>query len=129
MEILCEFISRLFSNQMDLVHKYKPHTHFISSVCVTADNKYVVSGSLDKTVRITRLDTGKLVHVIKGNTNWVSSVCVTSDNKYVVSFSSDKTVGITCLDTGELVREIKVFNSTTISNNYSFMPKFISIFE
>ena len=41
---------------MDLVHKYKPHTDW---VCVTSDNKYVVSGSDDKTIRITRLETKK----------------------------------------------------------------------
>ena len=79
----------------------------VNCVCVTSDNKYVVSGSDDRTVQITRLDTGKLVRVIKGHTSYVTSVCVTSDNKYVVSGSVDGTVRVTRLDTGELVRVIK----------------------
>ena len=77
---------------MDLVYTYQEHTPKVCSVCVTSNNKYTVSGSWDKTVKITRLDTGKLVHVIKGHTDWVESVCVTSDNKYVVSGSNDETV-------------------------------------
>ena len=92
---------------MALVEKYKPHTDCVYSVCVTSDNKYVVSASDDRTVQITRLDTGKLVRVIEVHMDIITSVCVTSDNKYVVSGSWDTTIRITRLDTGELVRVIK----------------------
>ena len=61
MEILCKFYQSIISHQMALVHKYKPHTDWVRSVCVTSDNKYVVSGSSDNTVRITCLDNGQLV--------------------------------------------------------------------
>ena len=57
---------------MALVHQYKPHTGWVSSVCVTSDNKYVVSASDDGTGQITLLDTGELVHVIKVHTYWVT---------------------------------------------------------
>ena len=100
---------------MDLVHKYKPHK--VRSVCVTSDNKYVVSGSHDNTVRITQLKTGKLVCVIKGHTSWVTSVCVTSDNKYVVSGSSDETIRITRLDTWESVSVINTGPVRSVLSN------------
>ena len=110
---------------MALVHKYKPHTDWVMSVCVTSDNKYVVSGSLDKTVQITRLDTGEYVHVIKGHTNRVRSVCVTSDNKYVVSGSDDRTVRITLLDNGQLLKKIQL-NSEVFSIQVSANQQFIA---
>ena len=105
---------------MALVHKYKPHTDWVRSVCVTSDNKYVVSGSNDNTVRITRLDTGELVRVIRGHTDWVRSVCVTLDNKFVVSGSYDGTVQITRLDNGQLLNKYQLDTailSTYVSSN------------
>ena len=105
---------------MDLVHKYKPHTDWVRSVCVTSDNKYVVSGSGDNTVRISLFGTGELVRVIKGHTKYVTSVCVTPDNKYVVSGSDDNAVRITRLDNGQLVKKFQLHRgvlSTYISPN------------
>ena len=79
----------------ELVRVIKGHTDWVECVCVTSDNKYVVSGSNDSTIRITRLDNGVLVRGIKGYADFVASVCVTSDNKYLVSGSNDKTIRIT----------------------------------
>ena len=97
---------------MSLVKTYKNvHTHHTRCVCVTRDNKYVVSGSWDKTVRITCLDTGELVRVIDGHHGDIYYVYVTSDNKYVVSASyNDLTLQfqINYLDNGELLRVISI---------------------
>ena len=46
----------------ELVREIKGHTRSVSSVCVTPDGEHVVSGSDDKTVRITRAPVGKHVH-------------------------------------------------------------------
>merc|ERR1719174_1948846 len=82
-------------------------TSAVSSVCVTPDGQHVVSGSGDKTIRITCVDDGKLVREIKGHSDKVRTVCVTPDGKHIVSGSWDKTVRITRVDNGKLVREIK----------------------
>lgn len=68
----------------------------------------MVYGSLDRNIRVERLDSGELVCVIKGHT-WkgVACLCVTSDSKYVVSGSEDKTIRITRIDTGKCVRVIQ----------------------
>ena len=70
----------------------KGNTNVVRSVCVTPDNKYVVSGSEDRTVRITNIQAGELFHVIKGHTDWVNRVCATDE--YVVSGSRDRTVSV-----------------------------------
>ena len=97
---------------MSLVKYYKTvHPHNTRCVCVTRDNKYVVSGANDKTVRITRLDNGELVRVIGGHKGCVYYVYVTSDNKYVVSASYNDIIlnfQINYLDNGELLRVISI---------------------
>jgi WD40 repeat protein len=68
--------------------------HWVRSVAVTPDGKYVVSGSGDKTVRLWELATGQEVRRFTGHEMGVMSVAVTPDGKYVVSGSGDKTVRV-----------------------------------
>ena len=90
-----------------LVRVIERHTDLVSSVCVTSDNKYVISASFDNTVKIMHLDTGELIHVFRGHTGSVTSIAITSNNKYLVSGSTDNTICIMCLNSGKLVRVIK----------------------
>jgi WD40 repeat protein len=76
----------------------------VRSVAVTPDGKYVVSGSLDNTVRLWELATGKEVRRFAGHKDTVLSVAVTPDGKYVLSASADKTVRLWELATGKEVR-------------------------
>ena len=80
------------------------HTGDVTSVCVTADGKRVVSGSVDKTVRVWSLESGEQVRQLSGHTGTVRSVCVTADGKYVVSGSADNTVRVWSLESGEFIR-------------------------
>ena len=62
------------------------------TVRVTSDNKYIVSGSADKTVRVWNFMKKTQETVFKGHSSTVTSVVATSDNKYIISGSSDKTI-------------------------------------
>ena len=79
----------------------------LTSVCVTVDGKYVVTGSGDKTARVWRLDNGAHVRTLEGHLDWVSSVCATVDGKYVVTGSGDKTARVWRLDDGAHVRTLE----------------------
>ena len=68
----------------------KGHTAVVTSVVVTKDNKYVISGSWDNTIRIWNFRKYTR-NVLQGNTS-VFSLAVTSDNKYIISGSYDKTI-------------------------------------
>ena len=79
------------------------HTDSVQSVAVSRDNKYVVSGSKDNTIRIWNLLQKTQETVLKGHSSIVLSVTVTSDNKYIISssgninysrYNSDNTVRI-----------------------------------
>ena len=70
------------------------HTDPVTCVAITSDDKYIVSGSWDNTVRIWNLQSKTQKSVLQGHTKWVTSVSITSDNKYIVSASNDDTVRI-----------------------------------
>ena len=74
--------------------KLKGHTSSIVTLAVTRDNKYIISGSWDKTIRVWNLLQKTQETVLNGHTDAVNSVLVTSNNKFVISGSSDKTIRV-----------------------------------
>ena len=61
------------------------HTENVASLALTSDDKYIISGSEDKTVRIWNRSEKRQEAVLKGHTDYVLTVAVTSDNKYIIS--------------------------------------------
>ena len=61
------------------------HTETLTSLALTSDDKYIISGSEDKTVRIWNRSEKRQEAVLKWHTDYVLTVAVTSDNKYIVS--------------------------------------------
>jgi WD40 repeat protein len=76
------------------VRRFAEHTDSVWSVAVTANGKYVISGSGDKTVRVWELATGKEVRSFTGHEASVWSVAVTANGKYVISGGEDNTVRV-----------------------------------
>ena len=70
------------------------HNKKVSSVAITSDNKYIVSGGEDNTVRIWNLKDRTQEAVLEGHSDSVISLAITSDSKYIVSCGNDKTVRI-----------------------------------
>ena len=71
------------------------HRDSVETVAFSPDGKQVVSGSLDKTVRIWDAETGQTITgPFEGHTDGVMSVAFSPDGKQVVSGSKDKTVKI-----------------------------------
>ena len=62
----------------------------VYSVAITCDNKFIVSGSLDSTIRVWNLQERCQEAVLEGHTNSVNSVAITNDTKFIVSGSRDK---------------------------------------
>ena len=70
------------------------HKSNIRALAITSDNKYIVSGSADMTIRIWNLLENRQEGILAEHTSWVTSIAITSDNKYAISSSYDSTVRI-----------------------------------
>jgi WD40 repeat protein len=73
---------------------------WVRSVAFSPDGKYIVSGSMDRTVRVWESATGKEITQMKHD-DWVESVAFSPDGKYVVSGSIDKTARVWDAITGQ----------------------------
>ncbi|KIO03231.1 hypothetical protein M404DRAFT_87139, partial [Pisolithus tinctorius Marx 270] len=71
------------------------HRSAVSSVAISPDGKRIVSGSLDKTVRVWDVERGvQIGSTLEGHTNAVNSVTFSPDGKMIVSGSWDSTVRV-----------------------------------
>jgi WD40 repeat protein len=68
------------------------HTGLVSSVSLSPDDRFIVSGSWDMTVCVWEVATGQRVRVLEGHTDVVRSVACSRDGKCIVSGSDDFTV-------------------------------------
>ena len=68
------------------------HTYVVERVAVTNDDKYVVSGFWDKTIRIWNLLEKRLEAVLQRHWGWVITLAFISNNKYIVSASYNKNI-------------------------------------
>ena len=62
---------------------------------MTGDDKYIISGSADKTIAVWDIANKTLLHRFQeAHSGWISSVVVTGDDKYIISGSYDKTIAV-----------------------------------
>ncbi|MEP7126868.1 MAG: NB-ARC domain-containing protein, partial [Byssovorax sp.] len=90
-----------------LVRTLEGHTHTVSGVAVTVDDRSAVSASLDNTLKIWDLRTGQLIRTLEGHTSGVSGVAVTADGDWAVSASYDETLKVWDLSSGQLLRTLE----------------------
>lgn len=90
----------LLASQMTA--KLEGHAAAVTAVTVTPDGAWVVSGSVDRTVKVWELATGRVLATLEGHTGRVTAVAVTPDGTRVVSGSEDSTVKVWTLETGQL---------------------------
>jgi len=70
------------------------HNHFVSSLAISKDSNFLVSGSWDKTVRLWDLNTFKTKKILKGHTKDVLTVSFSPDSRLIYTGSMDNTVRV-----------------------------------
>src|SRR5207248_8399401 len=69
------------------------HTNTIRSVAFSRDGKKALTGSMDKTMRLWDVETGKQLKKFEGHGSWVWTVAFHPDGKHALSAGSlDKTL-------------------------------------
>jgi len=72
---------------------------------VTPNNKYIVTGSSDKTVKIFDFQTKQLVHHYKTeHTGPVCAIVLTADSRYFITGCDDWSVRVFDIETRQLVQ-------------------------
>ncbi|OMJ68058.1 hypothetical protein SteCoe_34602 [Stentor coeruleus] len=85
-------------NESLLSSKYnlyiQSHTDTISSLAISNNNQFLVSGSSDKTVRLWNILEKKQIFIYKGHTGIVTSVAISNNNEFIISGSIDTTLRV-----------------------------------
>jgi len=77
--------------------------HSDGVVCLHFDSTLLVTGSIDKTIKVWNF-ADKSCFALKGHADWVNSVRIDSDSRTIFSASDDQTVKMWDLDTRTCVR-------------------------
>src|SRR6266567_3918345 len=80
---------------------YHGHSDRATAVAWSPDGKYVVSGSLDKTVQVWSVSTGKTRLIYRGHTDGILAVAWSPGSRSIVSGSLDHTVQVWQATTGK----------------------------
>jgi WD40 repeat protein len=94
-------LSPLSAQQPKLRHTLKGHTDWVFSVAYSPDGKTLASGSIDKTITLWDVTTGKERATLKGHTVGVLSVAYSPDGKTLASGSRDLTIKLWDMATGK----------------------------
>ena len=86
------------------VHTLHGHIDNVTSVAYPPNGTHIVSGFLDKTIRVWNATTGQCVaSPFQGHTSRVTSVAYSPDGTHIVSGSWDKTIRVWNATTGQSV--------------------------
>ncbi len=98
-----------FTRPIKLPHVLKGHTDEVICIAFNRDSTTLASGSLDKTIRLWDVKTGKQTLVIHNvHPSWNGSVAFSPDGKTLVLRGSDnKTIVLRSLKTGKTTLTLK----------------------
>jgi len=70
------------------------HTDLVTACAVTPDGRHVVSASVDRTLKVWELGSGRAVATLAGHTAVATACAMTPDGRHVVSASYDQTLKV-----------------------------------
>jgi WD40 repeat protein len=88
------------------IRTFSGHSASVSSVAISPDGRYALSGSEDHTLKLWDLATGHEVRTFSGHSESVSSVAISPDGRYALSGSEDRTLKLWDLASGSLLRTL-----------------------
>jgi WD40 repeat protein/serine/threonine protein kinase len=92
------------SNRFRLLQTFEGHTDGVTSVALSSDKRFALSGSIDSTLRLWDITNGVCLRTFEGHTGPVSSVDLSNDGRFALSGSRDKTLKIWDIASGRCLR-------------------------
>ncbi len=117
---LCPVGASLTRPDGRLLRSLNGHTDSVNAIAITPDDKQVISGSSDKTLKVWNLKTGEIERSLAGHFDSVNAIAITPDSKWVISGSSDKTLIVWNQETGR--KERTLIGHTDSVNTIAITP-------
>jgi WD40 repeat protein len=80
------------------------HTDAVTSVCLSTDGRFALSGSRDGTLKLWEVATGQCLRTFTGHTHFVNSVCLSANGQLALSGGNDYTLKLWEVATGQCLR-------------------------
>jgi len=80
------------------LRNFTGHLGAVTSVCLSSDGRYALSGSTDATVKLWDVVGGQCLRTFAGHADAVTSVTFSADGRYALSGSADRTLKLWVLD-------------------------------
>lgn len=84
-----EEVKKIFGKETFLI---EAHNRSVSSIAITSDNQYIISGSHDSKVKKWNLERKEQEMIMEEHKSRVNCIAITSDDSYIVSGSDDKSL-------------------------------------
>ncbi|MEO1006017.1 MAG: hypothetical protein AAFW67_09235, partial [Cyanobacteria bacterium J06638_38] len=85
-------------------YSFNDHQAEVTSVAISSDGQYLVSGSSDNTVKLWDVKDKSVIHTFEGHQAEVTSVAISRDGRYLVSGSGDSTVKLWDIKSQSLIQ-------------------------
>lgn len=82
---------------------FSGHTDEVNALAYAFNNRYLISGSSDKTAIIWNIKNSKVVQTLKGHTWKVTQVAFSNDSRFAITGSTDGSIKIWEVETGKLL--------------------------
>jgi WD40 repeat protein len=88
------------------LHTLTGHTDWVRALAISPDGKILASGSLDKTIKLWKLPSGRLIDTLSRHSKGVLCIAISPDGQLLASGSFDETIKLWELNTGRLVQTL-----------------------
>ena len=97
------------------------HGHEKSALSITfsGDEKYVVSGSRDRTIKVWNAQNGNLMHSYKKHTGNIYDIEFHPDSRYFASASEDKTIRLWDIEQGKVIKTYTGHDGAVLDVDFS----------
>jgi len=101
------------------LHCFQGHEHSVTGVAFLPDSRHLLSGSMDKTLRLWDIRTVREVRRLQGHTMGITSLAVSPDGRRVLSTSLDETIRLWDIETGKEIHCFKGHQDVVTSVAFS----------
>jgi predicted Zn finger-like uncharacterized protein len=94
---------------------YEGHADWVSSVALSEDGWFALSGGADRTLRLWDLASGDCLRTFTGHDEWVTAVALAGDGRLALSGSADQTLRLWEVETGRCLRELEAHDKWVLA--------------